>query len=204
VNHTTRLLLFSLVLGCPAADDDDSASRTVYLDDPFLGDDDDLDEGTPVAVPASFLAECAEAEPNDAPVLSGETLTLDPPWADSTDCGALPTGSGPLLAMRGRIDHVIDGSWEGDNDAFTFTVTEEIRPRVVVQWDPLWGDFDARLWCLEGSNYDDAASGGLASVNRPEQITQTVFPLTPGMRCELFVVAFSGGVSDYVAWLEVD
>ncbi len=197
----------ALLVGCaqPSDDDDDLPPRVVIIDDDDVSDDDDAtDQGTPVSVPESFLTTCEESEPNDAPVIPGETLTLDPPWTDSTDCGALPGGTGPLIAMRGRIDHILEGSWEGDNDSFSFTVTEEIDPKVVVQWDPLVGDLDARLWCDTGFTWEDAASGGLATINRPEQVLSTVFLLEAGMTCTFFVVAYEGAVTDYVAWLEVD
>lgn len=200
------LIAAAMLAGCTqASDDDDITPRVVVIDDDDVGDDDDAtDEGTPLEVPDSFLAECPESEPNDAPVIPGETLTLDPPWEDSTDCGALPTGTGALLAMTGRIDRILQGSWEGDNDSFSFTSTEQITPRLVVQWDPLVGDVDARLWCDTGFSWEDAASGGLATVNRPEQVASTAFPLEAGMTCTFFVVAYEGAVVDYVAWLEVD
>jgi hypothetical protein len=199
------LALGLLAVGCPpAADDDDSAPDVVLIDDDDGDDDDATDAGTPVSVPGSFLSDCPEVEPNDAPVLPGETLTLDPPWDDATDCGDLPSGAGAVLGMTGRISAILQGSWEGDNDAFTFVTSEEISPRVVVQWDPLVGDLDARLWCAAQFGQEDAAGGGLATVNRPEQIATTAFAIPAGTRCTFFVVAYEGAVVDYVAWLEVD
>jgi len=200
------LALCLLITGCPTgADDDDATDRVVLLGDDDDGDDDDAtDAGTPVPVPSSFLADCDEAEPNDAPVVPGETITLDPPWDGSTDCGPLPTGPGALLGMHGRIQTVLQGSWEGDNDTFTFVVAEEITPKVVVQWDPLVGDLDARFWCDVGPSWNDAADGGLATVNRPEQVAATAFALPAGTTCTLFVVAYEGAVVDYVAWIQTE
>ncbi|MCO4772289.1 MAG: hypothetical protein KDA24_19805 [Deltaproteobacteria bacterium] len=201
------LVAMLLLTGCPQAGDDDDAAtpRVVILDDDDAADDDDAtDEGTPVSEPGTFLSDCSEVEPNDAPVLAGETITLDPPWENATDCGTLPAGPGALLAMRGRIGHVIQQSWEGDSDSFVFTTSEEISPRVVVQWDPLVGDFDARLWCDTSVGYQDAAGGGLATTGQPEEVATTAFTIDAGVPCYLFVVNFEGAVADYVAWIEVD
>ena len=207
MTRTLCALVFVLA-GCSATDDDDSSAlepRVVVLDDDDEGDDDDAtNEGTPEPEPETLLTECLEVEPNEAPVISGETITLDPPWEDSTDCGVVPAGPGAVIGMRGRLGHVLQNTWEGDNDTFRFTTTEAIYPRVVVQWDPLVGDIDARLWCDTPVGYQDAAGGNLASTRQPESILVTEFALEPGVDCYLFVVAYAGAVVDYLAWLEVN
>lgn len=194
-----RLLLAALLVGCPTSgDDDDSAGPTVILVD----DDDDatdpLESGTPVTVPGSFLATCAESEPNDAPVFEGTTNTAEPPWEDATDCGSL-AGTGDLLGITGRIDHVVQDSWGGDTDSFRITVTEEMTPSVTVQWDPLQGDFDARLWCEGQSAWVDRADGGLATASAPEHVDATE-TIAAGTECYLFVTGYAGPVADYTAW----
>ncbi len=195
-------LLAALLLGCPTGGDDDDATRPA----PILVDDDDdstapLDTGTPVSVPGSFGSTCDEVEPNDAPVIPGTTNTTDPPWADATDCGDIG-GTGAILGITGRIDHLVQDSWGGDTDSFRFRATETMSPAVTVQWDPLQGDFDARLWCGSGTAWADRADGGLATSSAPEQIAETA-ELEAGTECYLFVSGFSGPVADYVVWLVV-
>lgn len=196
------LPLVLLLVGCPpAADDDDSAPRVVIVDD----DDDSTDplpEGTPVAVPGAFTASCAEVEPNDAPVFAGTTNTADPPWDDATDCGSIG-GSGAVLGITGRVDRLVQDSWDGDTDAFRFAVEEAMTPAVTVQWDPLQGDYDARLWCAAGTSWLDRADGGLATSSQPEHVDATL-EIAAGSTCYLFITGFSGPVSDYVAWLQID
>jgi len=203
VTVTSRpLLLLCLVLaGCPTGDDDDD-SVTVRLVDDDDDTTDPLDSSTPVAVPGSFESTCEEVEPNDAPIIEGATSTSDPPWEDATDCGDIG-GSGAILGITGRIDHVVQESWAGDTDSFRFVATEEMSPAVTVQWDPLQGDFDARLWCEDGATWVDAADGGLATSSAPEQVAATD-PIAAGTECYLFVTGFLGPVADYVVWLETD
>jgi hypothetical protein len=193
------LLLCVVVAGCPtSADDDDSVA-------PRLVDDDDdttdaLGSSTPVTVPGSFESTCAEIEPNDAPIIDGATSTADPPWPDATDCGDIG-GSGVILGVTGRVDHLVQESWAGDTDSFRFRFTEDTSPAVTLQWDPLQGDFDAQLWCENGATWVDRAEGGLATSAAPEQIAGSD-PIAAGTECYLFVAGFTGPVADYVVWLE--
>lgn len=199
--RTALLLLSALLVGCPtSADDDDMTPITIVVDD----DDDStepLDTSTPVEEPSAFASTCAEIEPNDAPVVEGATNTSDPPWSDATDCGDIG-GSGVVLGITGRIGHLLQDSWGGDTDSFRFRATETMSPAVTLQWDPLQGDFDARLWCAAGATWVDRADGGLATSSAPEQIAATD-EISAGTECYLFVTGFSGPVADYIAWLEV-
>ena len=194
-----------LLAGCPPAGDDDDTPRQVLLDDDDTPSGDVDEGGTPVAVPADseFLSVCAAQEPDDAPIAEGQTVVGLPPWEGSRDCGVVPAGSGPLLLVRGRLDHVVDGSWDGDNDTVRFVTATERSPRVTVQWDPLRGDLDARLFCLEGATWRDVADGGLATSARPE-VVPTTATMAAGAECALFVVSYEGPVVDWVAWLQTD
>jgi len=196
------LVLLIPLLGCPTVggDDDDATPRVEIVDD----DDDStdpLEDGTPVSVPGSFTVDCAESEPNDAPVFAGTTNTADPPWDDATDCGAIG-GTGAVLGMTGRIDRLVQNSWEGDTDTFVFTVDAEMTAEITLQWDPLQGDFDARVWCPVGTSWVDAADSGLATASSPEQAEAG--PISAGDSCYVIVAGYAGPVADYTIWLEVD
>ena len=196
MNRAAIPACFALLLGCPTEPSADPEPEVVLLDDDDAPTASPLPTGSPAPAP-SFDATCAEVEPNDAPIVVGDTATVPPPWADSTACGVLADG---VQGFSGRINHVRPGSWEGDNDAFTFTVPAERAAEAVVQWEPLSGDLDARLWCsTTGNSWSDAADAGLATAELPERAPVT---LPAGATCHLFVVAYDSEVVDYVAWIE--
>jgi len=194
------LLAALFVFGCTPTDDDDSGPD----DDGGLFDlDDDDAGGTPIEEPSAFDLDCDEVEPNDLDIPLGGLSTPSPPWEPATPCGMVPAASSRAsLALRGRISDVVEGTWNGDNDAWTFTFAEAASPRGVLQWSPLQGDLDAQVHCEQTTGGLGRLFGGaLASAEVPET-AQAVFEVPAGGRCWAFVTGFDGRVADYVLWLE--
>jgi len=203
-----HLFLGTLLLcGCPQADADDSADEAVESDDSNGSDDDDSGEPAPVPVdiapPSSFALTCTESEPNDIDVNPGETQHPIPPWDSATDCGELNADvGGGLLHVSGAISSIVWDSWDGDNDAYSFTTLSAMEPRGVLRWDPLQGDLDAQVWCPIAGTHQKLFDGGLATAALAES-AEAAFVVEPGSTCWLFVVGYSGLIADYDFWLEV-
>lgn len=185
--------------GEPPADDDDSSQGS---------DDDDsgaLPPPTPVDIPlpdGAFALSCAESEPDDIKIPLDSTIVPDPPWTEATNCGSLPAGAtGLLLHITGSIQDLVSGTWNGDNDSYQFTSEATITPRGVLRWDPLQGDFDARVLCRSGDNWRDLFGHQLATAALAESGT-AVFSVEAGSTCWIMIVGYSGGVGSYDFWLE--
>jgi hypothetical protein len=195
------------------ADDDDSAPPD---DDASPGDDDDTpgdddsagddDDSTapPVDVPLpdGFSLSCAELEPNDIDVAPGDNYLPPPPWDPALDCGTVPAdATGPLVHVSGSIEDIVLGTWDGDKDTASFVLEAGGRPRGVLRWEPLQGDYDAQLICPRGGGWQDLFEGGLGTAQAAEQ-SEAAWELDAGSRCWLFVAGFDGYVADWDFWLE--
>jgi hypothetical protein len=193
-------ILIPLLLATACADDDDDSAGVA--DDLFEVDDDDAG-GDPIDLPSSFALDCPEAEPNDPPVPLGTLLVASPPWAEATDCGEVPASNDPgLIRLRGSIADIVEGTWDGDNDGFRFTVREAVTPSATLQWDPLQGDLDANLECeREDGSLSRLFGGGLSTAEVPET-ADAAFELKAGATCWVFISGFSGRTAAYDLWLE--
>lgn len=196
------LLLTAFLGACstPGAmpDDDDSARA-----------DDDDSAAEPSAVPidiplpdSPFALECESAEPDDIDIPLGRTNIIDPPWPQATNCGQVPVDAGgPLIHIRGSIQDLVGGTWNGDNDSFLFTLGREVLTRGVLRWEPLQGDFDARVLCQQGGNWRDLFGHQLATAALAES-ADAEFAIEAGTSCWVVIVGFSGLVGSYDFWLE--
>lgn len=201
-----RAFAFSLALalapGCPRPADDDSGADDDASDDDISDDDSAVDDPVPVDVepPASFEVECAGVEPDDVDV---DGLTVpQPPWPQATPCGEVPADAdGGLVLFAGSIQDIVVGTWQGDNDTFSFVAQDAMAPRAVLRWDPLQGDLDAKVMCPRFSGWSDVFSGGLATAALAEQAEAT-FEVEAGSTCYVFVAGFDGLVADFELWLE--
>jgi thiamine-phosphate diphosphorylase len=202
VSSGLALLLAASLTACStpasAPDDDDSGS---------VDDDDSAAEpsAVPVDIPlpgGPFALECASDEPDDIDIPLGRTNILDPPWPQATDCGQIPADAqGALLHIRGSIQDLVGGTWNGDNDSFLFTVERELRTRGVLRWDPLQGDFDARVLCQQSGTWRDLFGHQLATAALAES-AEAEFAIEPGTSCWVVIIGFSGLVGSYDFWLE--
>ena len=144
--------------------------------------------------------DCAGVEPDDVAV-AGTSLP-SPPWPEAVDCGPVPAlADGGLLRVHGSIQDLVVGTWDGDNDTFTFEAEDAMSPRAVLRWDPLQGDLDARVMCSRDGTWSQLFAGGLATAEVAETAEAT-FEVEAGSTCWIFVVGYDGLVSDYELWLE--
>jgi len=197
-------LLGVLVGGCgpapdPLVDDDDTGAA----------DDDDsavAPPPTPLDIPlpgGPFALDCSESEPDDIEIPLDTTNLPEPPWTEATDCGAIPAASdGLLLHVSGSIQDLVGDSWNGDNDSYRFTSDSAIEPRGVLRWDPLQGDFDARVICQRGDGWQDLFGRRLATAALAESATAN-FEIEAGASCWLVIVGYSGLVGSYDFWLDL-
>ena len=186
------------LLGCPSAADDDDDD--VELDDDDAVDDDDSAPPVDVEPPEPFAVDCASVEPDDIEP-NGYALP-QPPWPLATECGAVPAeAGGGLIRVRGAIQDIVVGTWDGDCDTFRFEAEGAMSPTAVLRWDPLQGDLDAKVICTRGASYADLFDGGLATADVAET-ADAAFEVEAGATCWIFVVGFDGLVSDYELWLE--
>ena len=196
------LLLAASLGACGAAlpsDDDDSAQGT---------DDDDSAEQTsptPVDIPlpnGPFALECESSEPDDMDIPLASTSIIDPPWLGATNCGVVPaTGQELLLHIRGTLQDLVVGTWDGDNDSFEVRFERQVVVRGVLRWDPLQGDFDARVLCERGDGWDDLFGHQLATTAVAES-ADAEFAIEAGASCWIVIVGFSGLVGSYDFWME--
>ncbi len=196
-------LLGALLWGCqpgPEPDDDDDTSAA--------GDDDSAEEPPPVPVDiplpnGPFALECSESEPDDIEIALDTTTIPEPPWDQATDCGTIPAVTdGLLLHVSGAIQDLVGGSWNGDNDSYRFTTEVAIEPRGVLRWDPLQGDFDARVICQRGDGWQDLFGRHLATAALAESAAAE-FSIEAGASCWLVIVGYSGLVGSYDFWLDL-
>lgn len=148
-------------------------------------------------LPEDPAISCVAAEP-DGPVLDLGLLELpDAPWP-GTDCGELDGSPQPLL-VEGTVELVIENTWDGDVDAVRFSVHAAATYRAILQWEPLEGDFDAVLRCMEDGSWQDVEGGALATTAVPEVAPATALPAGA---CALFVSGFAGRAGPWWFWLE--
>ncbi|MBJ93777.1 MAG: hypothetical protein CMP23_04795 [Rickettsiales bacterium] len=173
----------------PTDDDDDSSAPQQEITD--------------IPLPAGpFGLHCSSVEPDDLEIAMGSTGILDPPWANANDCGSInPTSTGLLVRLSGNIEDLVVDTWDGDNDSFFFRVERELFVHGVLRWEPLQGDFDARVMCGAGTQWRDLFGRGLATTAVPESHAGQ-FALLPGDSCWIVVVGYSGQVGSYDLWLE--
>ncbi len=177
-------------------------------DDDNEADDDDSAEPAapiPVDIPlpdGPFGLECQGSEPDDVDIPLGSINVIDPPWPQASDCGSIPaTAQGPLLHIHDTIQDLVEGTWDGDNDSFQFTVERDMTTRGVLRWDPLQGDFDALVRCERGDSWGDLFGRRLATTALAET-TEAEFVLEAGSSCWVVVIGFSGLVGSYDFWIE--
>ncbi len=174
----------------PIGDDDDSAAQTgpVPVDIPLPG--------------TEFGLECLGSEPDDMKIPMGSTSLIDPPWPQATDCGQVPAAAqGLLIHIHGSLQDLVVDTWDGDNDTFHFRVERESTTRGVLRWDPLQGDFDARVLCERAGAWDDLFDHQLATTALAES-ADAKFTLEAGASCWVVIVGYSGLVGSYDFWLE--
>jgi len=193
------LSLGGCVSGQAPSNDDDSGATD---------DDDSSDEPPPTAVDiplpdGPFALDCSESEPDDIDIPLDTLIIPEPPWAEATDCGILPATAGALLLhVRGTIQDLVDGTWNGDNDSYQFTTDLAVTPTAVLRWDPLQGDFDARVLCQRAGGWDDVFGHGLATAALAESATAE-FEIEAGSTCWIVIIGYSGLVGSYDLWLEI-
>jgi thiamine-phosphate diphosphorylase len=177
-------------------------------DDDSETDDDDSAEPValiPVDIPLPndpFALECQGSEPDDVDIPLGSINVIDPPWPQASDCGSIPaTAQGLLLHVHGSLQDLVEGTWDGDNDSFRFTVEREVTTRGVLRWDPLQGDFDALVRCERGDSWGDLFGRRLATTAVAET-AEAAFAIEAGSSCWVVVIGFSGLVGSYDFWLE--
>jgi len=172
------------------ADDDDSAAP-----EPVIPVDIPLPEGP-------FGLECLGSEPDDVDIPLGSINVVDPPWLQANDCGVIPgAAQGLLLHVQGTLQDLVEGTWDGDNDSFQFTVEREVTTRGVLRWDPLQGDFDALVRCERNSGWSNLFGRRLATTAVAET-AEAEFPIEAGSSCWIVIMGFSGLVGSYDFWLE--
>jgi len=183
-------------------------STEPHDDDDSEADDDDSAQPatpTPVDIPlpdGPFGLECQGSEPDDVDIPLGSINVIDPPWAQATDCGSIPAAAeGLLLHIHDTLQDLVEGTWDGDNDSFQFTVEREVSTRGVLRWDPLQGDFDALVRCERGGAWGDLFDRRLATTALAET-AEAEFVLEAGSSCWVVVIGFSGLVGSYDFWLE--
>jgi len=190
-----------LLAGCPPTDDDDSLDDPLEDEGIFEVDDDDAG-GTPIDRADSYGTTCPEVEPNDPDLPFGELNLPATPWAGATECGDVGPAPDGLLLLTGRIADIVEGGWDGDNDAFRFTLVEAATPVGVLSWTPLQGDLDASVRCgVPGENPGRVFGGGLARAEVPET-AEAEAEIPAGSECWVFVSGFAGRVADYEVRLE--